>query len=552
MSFFFDNIYDSYSSSSLLKKKSNEKDSFLTSNNSSEILSIFDNKTESLYFDNISFLVDLPDNHSSKYVYSNIDISNVNLMNENLNTSFASNIDNEYIDLFKENKNNNTQRFEIHENEEEDEIIEENSNKNENENVTELLLNESQVDLSIINNNESYQFSKICDYGTQTCNRIMKGTEHCTEYSYPHYIEIIENNSEYYYDRIQFSFKLNFPNIQNSNCKNYFNNESLILDLSKEKINNISFLSSFIEEEELIKEKEIEKQKLINYKNEKVDNLEKKTEDNSKYKLFIKYSYKKELNNKRIVNISNKKVNDTTIQIVKSKNKIIMNELDQKDKIILQKMVNILEGSYEHRSFNQMINIIKRKNNFEKKQKKNELNSNIKYENNLLLKKGITKLLHKKDDMQDDYVKLFKLSIMKKKYLLDIVKKFVKYKLLKLLNYKYYYDYKKNNNFFYKTKIIKKLFFSILKHKKQKSNKINVLNCNSKIFYNLSDNYMDFNRNLLKKIFTLFFYKDKYIKTLSKKSNKLKNFVLHNEKAKFIPFIYLLKIVKKIERLKYF
>ena len=528
-------------------------------------------KKKSLDFDNCSFFIDLNDNYSNINSNSNIDFSNINPMNEDVNISFVSNIDNEDIYLFKENENNSTQKIEKLEDEEVVEKIEEN-NKIENE--SECLLNniESQRNLAIyINNeyNESKDFSQLFNYGSQTCNRIMKGTEHCTEYSYPHYIEIIEKNDEYYYEQIQFSFKLNVPKIENSNEKNHLINESLLLDLSKEEVNNISFLSFYnSEEENLISEKEINKQ---------IENNNNKGKDNN-----LADSYNK------ILRISNKEGNNATIQIIKSKNKINMNEQFQKDKTIIKKMVNVLEVSYSNRG----IDWIKKKkeinNNFENKQKICK-SFNIQKKSILLLKE------HIRDDIQDDYEKkeekeegdLFiwddkqvdyeneekgNLSVVddiqddyekeedeeEADFFIDNDKNLEKDNLLKILNHIYYYN-KKNNNFFIKKKIMKKLLFSILKDKKKISNCtkindfniLNELNFNSKIVYKLSDIYKDFNRKLLKRVFPLFFYREKYLENLKKKFNKLKNFLLHSEKAKFILLNYLLKIVKKTERLKY-
>ena len=106
----------------------------------------YDNKYESLDFDNLSFFIDIPDNYSIISSNSNIDFSNVNPINDELNISFVNNIDNEYIYLFKENQNNNIQNIETHENEEVVEKIEENNNI-ENESEFSLSL-ESQKDLA--------------------------------------------------------------------------------------------------------------------------------------------------------------------------------------------------------------------------------------------------------------------------------------------------------------------------------------------------------------------------------------------------------------------
>ena len=177
------------------------------------------------------------------------------------------------------------------------------------------------------------------------------------------------------------------------------------------------------------------------------------------------------------------------------------------------------------------------------------------------------KKTHIGEDIKDVYkmeedeeeVELYEVNKAKKYNIINNDKNLLKDKLLKILKYIYYYNYKENNNFFIKKKIWKKLLFSILKDKKKISNftKINDLNIineldiNSKIVYHFSDNYKDFIRKLLKEIITLLFYRDKYLETLKKKSNKLKNFLLYHEKGKFKLLIYLLKIVKKTERLKY-
>ena len=237
------------------------------------------------------------------------------------------------MNIFKENQNNNIQNIETHENEEVVEKIEENNNI-ENESEFSLSL-ESQKDLARNSIKESKQFSHFFDYGTQTCNIIMKGTEHCTEYSYPHYIEIIDKNSEYYCDQIQFSFNLNFPEVQNPNVRNHLKKESLLLDLSIEELNNMSFFSfSNNEEEEYISEKEIDKQKKINNNKENINNLEQILDNPSKNGFLIVNSYNKKPNNKRFLNISNKVINNLTIQNI--------NEKFQKDKTILQKRINKL------------------------------------------------------------------------------------------------------------------------------------------------------------------------------------------------------------------
>ena len=223
-------------------------------------------------------------------------------------------------------------------------------------------------------------------------------------------------------------------------------------------------------------------------------------------------SCKKEKNNESLLIISNKEKNN----IHSEKNKIKIN-------IINNIKILIKEQKYNKKS--QLMNL-------------NELN---RIENNTILKTD-------------------------KKLKNDII--------IKILTY-LYYNYKIIKNNLINKKIKKKMLFSVLNEKKKKiinykaineydlniSNKLafssskKCYHCNNeidnaKILNNLYDIYAYLNIGFLKLELFLKFDRDKYFEFLKRKKNENNFFLFVMKKEKFMLFIYLLKIVKKKERLK--
>ena len=310
--------------------------------------------------------------------------------------------------------------------------------------------------------------------GSKTLNRYMKGTEHCSEYSY-YEGNIIERNSEYYNDQSKFSFRLNFPE-KKSSIKMISESESL--SFSEEELNNKSFFSfSNREEEKNISNQEINKNKEINNERKKASASPKK-EQNSK----------KLLKNKHFILKINKIINKL------KKKKIIYDILNKKEKIN-----NLKDKPFNHLKENKNIS-------------REELKDLSKYELGAFIKTIINKY------------KLNNLLSLSYNYKINEIC-FINKKLKKKLYFFASTNLKENNNIINYKEV-------------NDSTIIYKLGINFDIAYNLSkiNNYL--NEEFLKYMFYLMIFGYKLLEVLKWKYNRLKKFFLLKEKKRNIIIIY--------------
>ena len=188
-------------------------------------------------FSNINPIDDVKTN--SDINNEDIDFSNINPIDEIIINSDRNNEDIEE-ELFDDLKNIFKEKFI------KNEIIE-SSEKNNIINSIEILqnINGAHIDSRFDEyNNQIDYLNYKNELGTQTLRREMKGTENYSEKTNTENIgKIIPRNTEYFFEQSLFSFKNDMP-ISNLNENVQSKVKTLLLDFSKEELNDKSFFSS--------------------------------------------------------------------------------------------------------------------------------------------------------------------------------------------------------------------------------------------------------------------------------------------------------------------